>query len=349
MSVCTATVINSSHNIMGTNDRSYIIEFNDSIVNKIKSFKYFKSKTYKGKKSNVQTIKGIPYIASDIHHIMNIGIDADIHDINFGSGLMLSDKIKDCKLNYLIPYFHLYRTTPFQLYGQIKISILKNNKTFNSCFIDIDSTNVKDDLYVCYDYIALDELEKFKEEDKYKLLITMQWLSYEPDDHNVNILSDMIKHYSSYVETVNETELNHVDKDNDSTSQFVNMYNNINGFDWSKINEVNYTSLKTNSIEELTRTFKGIELLKHNIGTIIEDKKRDEQIEEHLLCHLCCSDKINTVFIPCGHMICCEKCSKFACNVIEYVDSDDEMEESNSGQCPMCKGYVDSIQKIYLN
>ena len=39
MSVCTATVINSSHNIMGTNDRSYIIEFNDSIVNKIKSFK----------------------------------------------------------------------------------------------------------------------------------------------------------------------------------------------------------------------------------------------------------------------------------------------------------------------
>lgn len=343
--------LDSSQNIVGimNNDQSFTIEFNDSVVNKIKSFKNFKSK----RTSKFRMIKGIPHISTNSSSSdYFIGVDGDSDNIGLRVGLMSSDTLRDCNPNHLIPYIYIHKYTSFSLYGQIRVSILKNNKTYNSCFVDIDTTKAKNDLYICYDYVSLNEIEKWKDNDKYKLLFTMHWFSYDSKDNEMyNELSDIIKQYSSYVEDINDTEMTQIPLSS-STTEFMDICNRIEKFDWTKVSEINYDSLQSKSIEQLDNLQKNIESLKQINGAMIEDKKASEKVEEHLLCHICCSQKINTVFIPCGHMVCCEGCSKQASKFIDYnyySDSDAEMIENDSGVCPMCKKYVNTIQKVYLD
>lgn len=73
-----------------------------------------------------------------------------------------------------------------------------------------------------------------------------------------------------------------------------------------------------------------IEEINQNIDTDDTDK----------MCILCCSRLKNTVFIPCGHSLCCTVCSK---TIAEKAKKEDKNVE-----CLVCKKNVDVINKVYL-
>lgn len=47
-------------------------------------------------------------------------------------------------------------------------------------------------------------------------------------------------------------------------------------------------------------------------------------------CKICFDANFNTVFLPCGHLLCCEDCAK------------------TIRTCPMCRSTVDSAKKVFL-
>ena len=57
-------------------------------------------------------------------------------------------------------------------------------------------------------------------------------------------------------------------------------------------------------------------------------------------CIICCCRLKNTVFIPCGHSLCCTVCSKI---IAEKAKTEDKHVE-----CLVCKTNVDLINKVYL-
>ncbi|XP_066539336.1 E3 ubiquitin-protein ligase MYLIP-B [Hoplias malabaricus] len=59
-------------------------------------------------------------------------------------------------------------------------------------------------------------------------------------------------------------------------------------------------------------------------------REKLQKLQEALICALCCDAEIDTVFCPCGHLVCCHSCaSKLQC-------------------CPVCRSEVDCVQHVYL-
>lgn len=57
-------------------------------------------------------------------------------------------------------------------------------------------------------------------------------------------------------------------------------------------------------------------------------------------CIICCTRLKNTIFIPCGHSLCCTVCSK---TLAKQARTEDVQVD-----CLVCKKRVDSINKVYL-
>ena len=60
----------------------------------------------------------------------------------------------------------------------------------------------------------------------------------------------------------------------------------------------------------------------------------DLKIEELLLCVVCMEKPINTVFLECGHMLCCETCA--------------QRTKARKQQCPVCRQGIRRVKAIYL-
>lgn len=87
-----------------------------------------------------------------------------------------------------------------------------------------------------------------------------------------------------------------------------------------------------NKFEELS-----IEEKPKNSGVPVkkeEGKQGNEVISEEKLCVVCLEAEKNHLFIPCGHMCVCEKCS---CDVI-----------NTKANCPICRGQILNKIRVYL-
>lgn len=264
-------------------------------IHKIKKFKKYMSNKVK-LPSDMRRINSIPgTLGIKIKNYINF---TDTFQINYNVdilfGFMLGDTLDGCKKNYLIPYLHII--TDKQIYGNIRISILKDNEIHNSSYYNISCNTAE--LYICYDYIKLSEYNQWLENDKLQIIITILNLSTNKHiiDNSKLILQELCN-YTSYYES-NMISTND-ENDNDSKQ--------------------------------------------------ISDS---ENYSEVLICQICCSTKIDTVFTPCGHMVCCKECSGFM-KKKNNSDSEDDMYEDESDkdddiECPVCRKDVDSIQQIYI-
>lgn len=55
------------------------------------------------------------------------------------------------------------------------------------------------------------------------------------------------------------------------------------------------------------------------------------------MCTVCINAESNQVFIPCGHICCCEDCANHIMR-----------ESGNVKKCPICKGEISSMYKVYM-
>ncbi|XP_037048417.1 E3 ubiquitin-protein ligase MYLIP [Bradysia coprophila] len=60
------------------------------------------------------------------------------------------------------------------------------------------------------------------------------------------------------------------------------------------------------------------------------DAKISERIAEALTCLICVDHSMNSIFVPCGHVLCCESCA-LRCET-----------------CPLCRSPVSAVNKIFL-
>lgn len=65
-----------------------------------------------------------------------------------------------------------------------------------------------------------------------------------------------------------------------------------------------------------------------NIGEL---QQKLENIQQAFLCKVCMDAKIETVFIPCGHCVCCNICA------------------SNVTKCPLCRTDITLQQRLYID
>lgn len=67
-----------------------------------------------------------------------------------------------------------------------------------------------------------------------------------------------------------------------------------------------------------------------NIKRYEEKEGGEEVIEKPNECPICCVNKYNTVFIPCGHVYACTRCA------------------SSLLQCPLCRESIGNVLRIFL-
>ena len=51
--------------------------------------------------------------------------------------------------------------------------------------------------------------------------------------------------------------------------------------------------------------------------------------DDSKLCKICLSEEIKVVFLPCGHLVCCEQCA------------------NRVSHCPICRKYINGTVKAY--
>ena len=70
-------------------------------------------------------------------------------------------------------------------------------------------------------------------------------------------------------------------------------------------------------------------------------KLKEEKEEAEKSCIICCDKKADTIFLPCGHLVCCEDCQEdMAANVL----SDPRRFRY---ECPVCKEFIYHEKKVY--
>lgn len=86
----------------------------------------------------------------------------------------------------------------------------------------------------------------------------------------------------------------------------------------------------TLTIHDDTRT--AISLPLRLMVTLLFQALKDtiEKIQDSFTCQCCADNPINTVFIPCGHLVCCSECANRVTN------------------CPLCRTDIKHSQLIFL-
>lgn len=369
-------------------DNSVLFEF-DLDINKIKTFKNLKGKKskYSNGGHHVKNIPSTEpfYLEDHLNFDNKLNINTEIHEINMG--FILSDTLSGQKSGYLIPYICVDNDEP--IYMNIRVSLLKNNVLHNSCFVSIEEENNGEHLYTCFDYLKLDEYDDWLVNGKLPVMITIlnvsdsysgfetskyildelhNFTAYYEDQSN-SALSDSeitsnIKKIDEGIKNISNEQLQDLIDNKDNVEKILDilkilMKNNPYslGYIYKFIQNIESVDMNTSFIEthqnmdmdKLKKIQSVLELLTSVNNEVITDKMIKEKEDEKLLCQICCSEKINTVFVPCGHMICCEECSKSVFKTYNYDDWEEDLVEENSNDCPLCKEEVDSVQKIYMN
>ena len=42
--------------------------------------------------------------------------------------------------------------------------------------------------------------------------------------------------------------------------------------------------------------------------------EKNRQLQEAMTCNVCADKEVNTIFLPCGHLVSCDRCSLKLCN-----------------------------------
>lgn len=79
------------------------------------------------------------------------------------------------------------------------------------------------------------------------------------------------------------------------------------------------------------RTKRDLEIL-NQILNINEVKDNNEELRSRYECVICLSNERNHVIVPCYHLCCCFICST------QIQD-----------RCPLCRGQINSIQRVFLS
>jgi len=72
----------------------------------------------------------------------------------------------------------------------------------------------------------------------------------------------------------------------------------------------------------------------HVITQQVDTGNNDKNVDEQLLCGICCLEKKNHFFEPCMHLYACEACAK-------------QIFEVNK-KCPICTNSISGIRKIFI-
>ena len=65
-------------------------------------------------------------------------------------------------------------------------------------------------------------------------------------------------------------------------------------------------------------------------ATGIRMEEENEILKERYLCKICMEDRVRVTFLPCGHLVCCEKCA------------------SSMEECPICRSRIsEAIRTFY--
>jgi len=67
-----------------------------------------------------------------------------------------------------------------------------------------------------------------------------------------------------------------------------------------------------------------------NVDETTELEEENRKLKEARTCRVCMDHEINTVFLPCGHLSCCEMCSK------------------SLSHCPICRNIIRGTVKTFL-
>lgn len=113
-----------------------------------------------------------------------------------------------------------------------------------------------------------------------------------------------------------------------SSRQIYSLENPIPGGAVSSL--VSETKLKQDKSEKLSEKHEKKQLLLYNILDLKDSETdvTDSEKSEEIGCKICFEYYPKVVFIPCGHFICCRRCS------IGMVDLDDIEKKV---ECPLCK------------
>ena len=75
-----------------------------------------------------------------------------------------------------------------------------------------------------------------------------------------------------------------------------------------------------------------------------ELKKLKEEKEAAVKsCIICCDAKADTVFLPCGHLVCCEACAGDMASKAPF-----NRYGFNRYECPVCKKIIHHEKKVFL-
>ena len=78
-----------------------------------------------------------------------------------------------------------------------------------------------------------------------------------------------------------------------------------------------------------------------NLGFYDSIEEINENVDDtEKNCVICCIRIKKTVFIPCGHSVCCTVCSK--------TIAENAKKEGKHVKCLLCKEQVDNINKLYM-
>lgn len=61
------------------------------------------------------------------------------------------------------------------------------------------------------------------------------------------------------------------------------------------------------------------------------EQKENKTLIEKYMCKICFANEYNTIFLPCGHVVCCNKCA------------------SSLTKCPLCQKYLERIKRIFFS
>ena len=59
--------------------------------------------------------------------------------------------------------------------------------------------------------------------------------------------------------------------------------------------------------------------------------EENRQLKDQRTCRICMDKDVNTVFLPCGHLVCCQDCAQ------------------ELRQCPICRGMVRGTVKTFMS
>ena len=90
---------------------------------------------------------------------------------------------------------------------------------------------------------------------------------------------------------------------------------------------MNRTLVKKESIN-MKEVKQSLSFIESEYETLKETVARNE---EQKLCKICMDQQISMVFLPCGHLICCDQCAQ------------------TLKVCPMCRKQIEGTVKTYMS